>query len=263
MTIFGVDFTCAPRKAKPITAALATLKGNVLVLERVEKLQTFAEFEQLLARPGPWVGGFDFPFSLPLELVRDLGWPASWPKLVAHCAAFTRAEFRQRMDRYRESRKAGSRYAHRATDYPAGSSSPMKLVNPPVALMFHEGAPRLLAAGVCIPALGGGDERRVALEAYPGLLVRKQLGIRESYKSDTRSEQTAARRAARKRIVAALQAGKPLGIRLRTKLDLVADGSGDTLDAAICAVQAAWAAQRPGYGIPADAPESEGWIVTS
>jgi hypothetical protein len=139
----------------------------------------------------------------------------------------------------------------------------MKLVNPPVALMFHEGAPRLLAAGVSIPALVAGDEKRVALEAYPGLLVRKQLGVRESYKSDTRSEQTPARRAARKRIVAALQAGKPLGIRLRTKLDLVADGSGDRLDAAICAVQAAWAATRPGYGIPADAPAGEGWIVTS
>jgi hypothetical protein len=87
--------------------------------------------------------------------------------------------------------------------------------------------------------------------------------MRESYKSDTRSEQTPARRAARKRIVAALQAGKPLEIRLRSKLDLVADGSGDRLDAAICAVQAAWAATRPGYGIPADAPAGEGWIATS
>lgn len=263
MRIYGVDFTCAPRKAKPITVAVAKLKGDVLLLEQIEELKTFTEFEQLLARPGPWIGGFDLPFSLPLELVRDLGWPASWPELVAHCASMDRKAFRLRLDSYRETRPVGRRYAHRATDYPAGSSSPMKLVNPPVALMFHEGAPRLLGAGVCIPALVAGDEKRVALEAYPGLLVRKQLGVRESYKSDTRSEQTPARRAARKRIVAALQAGKPLGIRLRTKLDLVADGSGDRLDAAICAVQAAWAAKRPGYGIPADAPAGEGWIVTS
>jgi hypothetical protein len=261
--IYGVDFTCAPRRAKPITAAVAKLKGNVLALASVEKLQTFAEFEQLLARPGPWIGGFDFPFSLPLELVRDLGWPASWPELVLHCSSMDRPEFRARMDAYRETREAGNRYAHRATDRPAGSSSPMRLVNPPVALMFHEGAPRLLAAGVSVPGLVEGDEKRVALEAYPGLLVRKQLGLRESYKSDTRSKQTPARRAARRRIVAALANGKPLGIRLATKLDLVADGSGDTLDAAICAVQAAWAARRPGYGIPADAPPGEGWIVTS
>jgi hypothetical protein len=263
LRIYGVDFTCAPRRAKPITAAAALLKGNSLRLGKIERLETFAEFEQLLAGPGPWVGGFDLPFSLPLELVRDLDWPASWTALVAHCATMSRPEFRKRLDEYRQTRKPGNRYAHRATDHPAGSSSPMKLVNPPVALMFHEGAPRLLAANVFIPALSEGDRTRVALEAYPGLLVRKQLGVRESYKSDTRSEQTPARRAVRKRIVAALERGEPLGIRLATKLDLVTDGSGDMLDAAICALQAAWAARQPGYGIPPHAPAGEGWIVTA
>jgi hypothetical protein len=261
--IYGVDFTCAPRKAKPITAAVATLREDVLSLETIERLETFEAFERLLASPGPWLGGFDFPFSLPLELVRDLDWPRDWPALVRHCAAMTRLELRNRLDAYRQTRKPGSRYAHRATDMPAGSSSPMKLVNPPVALMFHEGARRVLAAGVFVPGLFDGDKTRVALEAYPGLLVRKQLGLRDSYKSDARSEQTRERRAVRNRVVKDLTAGKPLGIRLRTKLDLAADGSGDTLDAAICAVQAAWAARRPGYGIPAHAPAGEGWIVTS
>ncbi|HSN19416.1 MAG TPA: DUF429 domain-containing protein, partial [Usitatibacter sp.] len=185
MRIFGVDFTCAPRRAKPITAACAVLRKNVLHLERIERLVSFGEFAALLARPGPWVGGFDFPFSLPRELVRDLGWPAEWPKLVAHCASLSRMELRKLLDAYRASRAVGSKYAHRATDHPAGSSSPMKLVNPPVALMFHEGAPRILASGVRVPALADGDDGRVALEAYPGLLVRKQLGSRESYKSDT------------------------------------------------------------------------------
>jgi len=107
----------------------------------------------------------------------------------------------------------------------------------------------------------------VALEAYPGLLVRKHLGIRDSYKSDTRSEQTPARRAVRKRVAAALKAGEPLGIRLRAssavEKALVTDGSGDLLDAAICAVQAAWAARQPNYGIPAHAPQGEGWIISS
>ncbi len=263
LTVYGIDFTCAPRKAKPITVAVARLRDDTIHLREIEKLQSFAEFEALLARPGPWVGGFDFPFSLPLELSRDLGWPQRWPELVTHCAAMPRLEFRKRLDAYRETRQPGNRYAHRATDYPAGSSSPMKLVNPPVALMFHEGAARILASGAHVPALHEGDEQRVALEAYPGLLVRKQLAIHESYKSDRRSEQTPARRAIRRRVVNALQAGKPLGIRLRTDLDVIADGTGDMLDAAICAVQAAWAARRPGYGIPAQASAGEGWIVTS
>jgi hypothetical protein len=265
LRILGVDFTCAPRRAKPITVASGVLSRNILTIREIERLQTFGEFEAMLARPGPWVGGFDFPFSLPRELVRDLGWPAEWSALVAHCARFSRVEFRKTLDAYRETRPVGKRYAHRATDYPAGSSSPMKLVNPPVALMFHEGAPRLLASGVHIPALSQGDEKRIALEAYPGLLVRKQLGLRASYKSDTRAEQTPERRAVRRKIVAALKDGKPLGIRLKTTIEkeLVADGSGDLLDAAICAVQAAWAWRQPGYGIPADAPPGEGWIISS
>jgi len=242
-------------------------KGCVEDLRRIERMQTFAEFEVLLARPGPWVGGFDFPFSLPRELARDLGWPVAWAELVAHCAAMSRLELRAALDAYRATRPVGAKYAHRATDLPAGSSSPMKLVNPPVALMFHEGAPRLLAAGVHLPALAQGDGRRIALEAYPGLLVRRQLGIRDSYKSDTRSEHTPARRAVRRRVMAALQAGKPLGITLRIAPTLakqvVAEGAGDLLDAVICAVQAAWAATRPAYGIPASAPAGEGWIVSA
>jgi predicted RNase H-like nuclease len=145
----------------------------------------------------------------------------------------------------------------------------MKLVNPPVALMFHEGARRLLAAGVHIPALLKLDDSRVALEAYPGLLARKQLGMRESYKSDTRSEHTPARKRARRNVVRALTAGQPLGIRLEAPVAIerraVEDGSGDTLDALICAVQAAWGWRRrkSNYGLPETAPPGEGWIVTS
>jgi hypothetical protein len=269
LRIYGVDFTCAPRKTKPITVACGILRKSALHLEAIEKLQTFEEFEALLARRGPWIGGFDFPFALPAELVRDLAWPERWRDLVVHCSAMTRLELRNALDRYRASRPVGSKYAHRATDYPAGSSSPMKLVNPPVALMFHEGARRLLAARVHLPALLDGDPARVALEAYPGLLTRKQLGIRDSYKSDTRSEHTPARKAARKSIVGELLAGRPLGIRLVASAPLrksmVDDGSGDLLDAVICAVQACWGWQRreQNFGVPAGIHPQEGWIVSA
>jgi hypothetical protein len=262
--IYGIDFTCAPRAAKPITVASAFLKRNSLVVSEVEKLASFDAFERFLQRPGPWIGGFDFPFSLPRELVRDLGWPQEWEALVSHCASMNRAQFREVLDAYRASRPAGRKYAHRATDLPAGSSSPMKLVNPPVALMFHEGARRLLAAGMDLPFLFKGDPSRVALEAYPGLLVRKQLAIRDSYKADARREQTPARKAVRNRVVSALQAGQPLGIRLSMRTEMLEhDGSGDLLDAVICAVQAAWAARQPRYGLPADAPSGEGWILSA
>ena len=269
MRIYGIDFTCAPRKAKPITVAYAILKKNALEVLEIERLESFAAFEAFLARPGPWIGGFDFPFSLPRELARDLGWPAEWPALVAHCARLSRLELRAALDRYRNSREPGKKYVHRATDLPAGSSSPMKLVNPPVALMFHEGAPRIVASGAHVPHLLAGDRSRVALEAYPGLLARKQLGLRASYKSDTRSEHTPARMAVRRSILKSLAAGKPLGLSVqcnnKLRSEIIADGSGDLLDAAICATQAAWAwtRRRSNYGLPADAPRGEGWILTA
>ena len=252
---------------KPITVAACLLKRNCLFVEAVERLESFAAFEAFLRRPGPWIGGFDFPFSLSRELVRDLGWPAPWQALVSHCGTFSRLEFRKALDAYRASRPAGRKYAHRATDLPAGSSSPMKLVNPPVALMFHEGARRLLDAGVHLPGLHEPSASRVALEAYPGLLVRRQLGIRASYKSDARSEHTPQRRAARRAVIRALQAAQPLGIRVRMprtiERALAADGAGDLLDAVICATQAAWAATRPRYGLPEEAFRGEGWIVSA
>lgn len=269
MRIYGVDFTCAPRKAKPITVAAGQTRRGSLCIEKIELLESFAAFDAFLARPGPWLGGFDFPFSLPRELLCDLGWPVEWSGLVAHCAGMDRLAFRSALDLYRASRPIGRKYAHRATDYPAGSSSPMKLVNPPVALMFHEGARRIRAAGVFVPALSEGDRLRVALEAYPGLLARKQLGIRDSYKSDTRREHTPERKAVRRKIVQALKTGEPLGIKLKLENGLerllLNDGSGDMLDAAICAAQAAWGwtRRRSNFGLPAHADPAEGWIVTS
>ena len=267
MRVIGVDFTSAPRRAKPITVAHGELRVGELRVLAIEPLYDFAEFEALLARPGPWTGGFDFPFGLPLELVRDLGWPRNWKRLVGYCRGLTRAELRARFDAYRAIRPAGAKYPHRATDRPAGSSSPMKLVNPPVALMFHEGAPRLAAAGVHVPGLADGDRRRVALEAYPGMLARAVT--RASYKSDSRSLQTPAREAARREIVAALERGRhalktSVSFDTRTmRKRLLDDASGDSLDAVLCAVQAGWAAARPAWGLPRHIPCCEGWIVSA
>lgn len=260
MKVLGVDFTSAPRRAKPIAVA----EGFVLRLEvqitGIKRLETFKEFEALLCQPGPWIGGFDFPFGLPRELVRGLGWPGEWRKLVELCGNLTRVELRGILDGYRATRPVGRKYAHRRTDLPAGSSSPMKLVNPPVALMFHEGAPRLADAGVHIPGLVDGDRSRVALEAYPGLFARSVVG-RTSYKNDTKAKQTPERRRARERILDAL----PVRVSMALKKQLIGDGSGDSLDAVICAVQAAWGwrSRRRRFGLPARVDPVEGWIVTA
>lgn len=268
MTILGVDFTSAPRPRKPITAARGRLAAGAFALEAIDALPDWPGFERFLATPGPWIGGFDFPFGLPREAVRDLGWPAEWTALVRHCAAMGRTAFRAALDAYRASRPIGSKYPHRAADLPAGSHSPIKLVNPPVALMFLEGTPRLLAAGLSIPGLNPGDPHRVAVEAYPGLAARAITPA--SYKADDARKQTPERRRARAALVAELcRAGGPFGFRLegprRLVRSLVEDATGDRLDAVLAGMQAAWCLRRRArnYGLARAIDPIEGWIATA
>lgn len=265
-SIHGVDFTSRPRARKPITIASGHLARKAFRLVAFEEFSAWEDFECWLRRAGPWIAGFDFPFGLPREAVIDLGLPERWPQLVVHCRNQGREEFRAVLDRYRESRPAGRRYAHRTADHPAGSHSPLKLVNPPVGLMFLEGAPRLLDAGVAIPGLQQGDPQRVALEAYPGYAARRM--VKGSYKNDAKVKQTPARRRARKAIVRALTTtDNPFGFSLTGSAQLldslVRDATGDRLDAVLCAMQAAWAWQRreANYGFPARIDPLEGWIV--
>ena len=154
----------------------------------------------------------------------------------------------------------------------------MKWVNPPVAYMLHAGAPLLIEAGVHIPGLDAGDQndvdakglpRRVALEAYPGLLAREVLG-HDSYKSDDRTRQTPQRQARRAHLIDTLAQGRTrLALRLELtpaqRAELIADGSGDRLDAVLCLMQAAWGARHgaPAYGLPMPVDPLEGWIVSA
>lgn len=274
--LLGCDFSSAPSRRKPITLALGRLDRNRVLLERIEWIETLDAWQARLAEPvspAGWVGGFDLPFGLPRELVQTLGWPTDWPGCIAHYAALSRAQIRDAFAAFCDARPTGGKFAHRATDGPAGSSPSMKWVNPPVAFMMHAGVPRLLAAGLHLPGLHAGDARRVALEAYPGLLARSVLG-QTSYKSDDRAKQTPERLIARKTLVHALESGEAPLLRsegLRLKLShaqrdaLADDASGDVLDAVLCLLQAAWAQRQherghPCYGLPEFDP-LEGWIV--
>lgn len=266
--VFGIDFTSAPRKSKPITIASGQISTDGVKLEALDRFCDWQGFEAFLRTPGPWLGAFDFPFGLPREAVRDLGWPDDWAALVGHCRALGKDGFRRSLDAYRETRPMGSRYPHRKTDLPAGSHSPLKLVNPPVGLMFLEGAPRLLDAFISLPGLIAGDPTRIAVEAYPGLLARS--ATRASYKADDRARQTPERHAARLAILAALKtgalaSGQALSLSNEHARALVDDPGGDLLDAALALMQAAWCARQgpPMFGIPDDCDPLEGWIATT
>lgn len=272
MLLVGCDFSSSPSRGKPIVLALGALQGGSVVLQDLQPLDTLAAFGRWLAAPRAWVGGFDLPFGLPRELLTGLGWPLEWASSIAHYRGLTRAQVRETFAAFCAARPAGAKLAHRATDRPAGSSPSMKWVNPPVAYMLHAGVPLLLEAGVHLPGLHAGDPRRVALEAYPGLLARELIG-RRSYKSDARARQTADRHAARTELLRRLECGDTrLGLRLTVdaaqRTALLDDGSGDRLDAVLCLLQAAWAwrCRQQGdlrYGLPPDMDPLEGWIVTA
>jgi hypothetical protein len=78
---------------------------------------------------------------------------------------------------------------------------------------------------------------------------------------------------ARKDLLMALEMGQTrLGLRLKLSHAqhdaLVEDASGDSLDALLCLLQAAWAHQRhaagaPLFGLPTNMDSLEGWIVSA
>jgi Protein of unknown function (DUF429) len=270
--LIGCDFTSSPSRSKPIVLAHGASQNGRVQLSKLERLTSLDAFEAWLRADQSWLGVFDLPFGLPRELLEHLQWPLRWPELIAHYSSLSREDIRSTFKAFCDARPVGGKFAHRACDVPAGSSPSMKWVNPPVAYMLHAGAPRLLAAGVHLPGLHAGDERRVALEGYPGLLAREILQ-RRSYKSDDKAKQSADRLIARKDLIHALELGQTrLNVRLKlthAQRDLLADdASGDSLDAVLCMLQAAWAqaqhqAGAPNYGLPQHTDALEGWIVTA
>jgi Protein of unknown function (DUF429) len=271
-TLWGVDFSSNPSRRKPVVLAVGALLGagarSVLHLQGLKDLTSMSAFEAELALPGPWLGAFDFPFGLPRAFVQALGLGSDTVSVITEvqrrCA--TRMDFRRLVDAWGNTQPAGQRLLHRATDVALSgvtSTSPLQTRYVPVGFMYYEGLSRLVQQGVHLPHQFVGDAQRVALEGYPGLLAHELIG-RRSYKNSEDSE----RMLARKDIVERLEQGRTrLGLRLKLSSAqaglLVADASGDRLDAVLCLVQAAWAQGQANFGWPAQVDPVEGWITTA
>lgn len=275
--LVGCDFSSAPSAKKSIVLALGGLSSKRVMLLKIERFTSLTAFSDWLDQPQSWLGVFDLPFGLPRELVTVLGWPTDWLACMQHFSAMSRSEIRTTFMNFCAARPVGGKFAHRATDLAAGSSSSMKWVNPPVAYMMHAGIPLLLQSGAHLPGLFTPQHpetqvMKLALEGYPGLLAREILGSR-SYKADDKAKQTPERLIARKDLITALEQGRTR-LDLRLKLSnaqrdaLADDATGDTLDAVLCLMQAAWASQHHAsgaamYGLPPHLDALEGWIVTA
>ncbi len=270
MKIFGIDFTSAPRPGKPITCAHAVFKKDSgLTVDKVEAWESFAEFEAFLQRKGAWWAGMDLPLGLPAAFLKAASLPDQWPRYVRAVARLKKDGFEKKIRQFQKRRAKGEKEPLRLTDAWAGAKSTLKLTNPPVGKMFFEGTGRLLKAGVAVLPVHANTDKRIVVETYPALLARRFAG---KYKRDN-GRSDAAEEKQRKAIVkglrsAALQAEFGFPVRVSAKLvpQLTADGSGDCLDAVLCAVQAAWAYQnkKPGNRIPGSGHpliQTEGWIV--
>jgi len=265
MKVYGIDFTSTPKRRKPITCLECWLDGNRLHAGELSEWQSFEKFEDALRRPGPWIAGIDFPFGLPRKFIENKDWPNTWQGYVKYVNTLGRKEFRAKLDDYRVKRPAGDKEHRRATDIKAGSISPQKLYGTPVGLMFFEGAPRLLEAGVTIPGLLHGDQRRIVVEAYPGVLARSLIG-RRSYKQDAKRKQTQDQYEARKELFEKVTGNgifETHGLHVTAPGSLADDPGADHLDALLCAIQAGWSLMQKNanYGVPRPNDSLEGWIA--
>ncbi|MBM3339372.1 MAG: DUF429 domain-containing protein [Betaproteobacteria bacterium] len=288
--VLGVDFTSAPGVKKPIVLARAVLEGRSdrapatsrLKLLGFERFSDWLAYERFLH--APWtdrqaydpsvvVGGFDFPFGLPKDLLKAWQWDRlDYRQIAMKFAGQDRSYWVAALRRFCEPRPVGHKFAHRACDGPAGSSPSMKWVNPPVVFMYREGFKRLIDAGWHLPGFeapldieaASEFDIPVALEAYPGHLARSLIG-KLSYKSDSVPNDPK-RLEIRGAMLGTLAARLPFDLivdQIHTDL-MLEDGRGDAIDALLCAIQAAWAAMKgpPCWGADEDADPQEGWIAS-
>jgi hypothetical protein len=266
--LYGLDFTSAPGRKKPLIVLGCRLEGNLLSIEDSQTLTDFGGFERFLRTPGPWVCGMDFPFGQPRSLVAALGWPENWEGYVGKVGKLSKDEFEDAIRADMATRPRGSKWRYRLADRRSHSSSAMMLFRVPVGKMFYRGAPRLLASGVRVEPCRRNGNTRVAVEAYPAVVARRFLG-RTAYKRDAVPD-TPERKSARETLIAGLESmtlkqiyGFTVKLDDHWKEEFIVDPSADALDSLLCAVQAGWAYLKRDdhYGVPPECDPDEGWIV--
>jgi hypothetical protein len=123
--IYGVDFTSAPKRDKPIVVADCNADGRRLVLNGFREFSDWPAYELWLGSEDEWVGGFDFPFGLPRRFVQAQRWPENWLDMVKACVQNGKGRFAEAaMRAFMAARSVEDK--HRKTDLVARSHSPLK-----------------------------------------------------------------------------------------------------------------------------------------
>jgi hypothetical protein len=266
LKIYGIDFTSAPKRNKPIACIEAWLEADCLNIREFYQFIDFDDFMTFLNRSPIWIAGVDFPLGQPRKLIENLGWGRTWAEYVGLVGNMNKQQFVTNLNEYRRDRTKGDREHLRECDRLKGAISPMKVYGVPVGKMFFEGAPRMLNAGFNILSSHPTDDPRIVIEIYPALIARDLIG-RQSYKSDNKQKQTAIMQSLRQEMtdilrspIAQIKYGFAIKINDQLATQCIDDHSGDAIDAIFAAIQAASASRQPNYGIPVTCDRLEGWI---
>ena len=160
--LIGCDFSSSPSKRKPIVVAQGHVNGQRVQLQSLLRFDTLALLFAIgCSNPKRGWAVLICRLVCRVSWCKPLYWPTDWLACMQHFTQHCRAEdIRDTFKAFCDARPVGGKFAHRATDGPAGSSPSMKWVNPPVAFMLHAGVPVLLQAGVTLAGLHAPPKRR-------------------------------------------------------------------------------------------------------
>ncbi|MDH4379228.1 MAG: DUF429 domain-containing protein [Vampirovibrionales bacterium] len=280
--LWGIDFTSAPCKKKPIVSAKASLFDGDLSINDICYWQSLTDFQEFLSQTSqpPWLASVDIPLGMPTQFLEDLQWPtSSWHACLMAIKALPKPQFKETMATFQAEQPTGKKQPKRLCDALAKAQSPTKLHYIPTALMLYEGATRIAtASNVSVwPCRVIETSNQRLVEAYPALVLRSisaqhQKKLRP-YKSDTQKSDTKPsddHKCEREWLVNQLTSpgikssyGVSLTCSNTIKQAMIEDATGDTLDSVACCIQAAWAYhhwEKLSHYFP-NASSVEGWIV--
>lgn len=249
-TVLGIDFTSAPRKAKPICITIGDFSNEILIVHDVVSIQSLQDFTSYLAKKSEWTGGFDLPFSMPLEFIKkEFDNPKTWEDWVDEIEKQGETNFYQRLENFKSKQPKGKKHLLRQTDRECQAISPMMLYGVPLAKMFYRGALRLHKQKCSLWPMRIVNSNKTAIEVYPSFFAKQIIG-NLPYKNDSKSKQTVTQKLNREKLIEYLLSNKfkknwgfSIEIDSLQLNQCINDATGDTLDSLICCVQAAWASK--------------------
>ena len=238
--VYGVDFSGAMKAGAKIWTASGVIGADGLRIEdcrpaysmfevRRDRGQSLAALREFIAAQGPSVFGMDFPFGLPLSLVKG----ASWRDL-----ALTFADLYRDHNEFRNycRRTAVGAESKRLTD--SENKAPFSPYNLRLFRQTYYGirdvlAPLVRAESVSVlPMMPAAAGRPWLLEVCPASTLRL-MGIAFRYKGRREG-----RREARQAILEVLRRTVPMLISAELHSVIVDDREGDALDSIVAAIAA-------------------------